>query len=70
MSVDDPDVYAAALAAEFAQAIQLAPGNHWEAAIARNIATRIKAGEDRTTIRMQYMFQLGLARARRGSDGD
>lgn len=64
--LSDDNVWAAMLAAKFAQAIGHPAGNYWEPGIARALARNVREGKrDRDQVELLMALQLGIAEARR-----
>ena len=59
-ALQDPELYAAMLAAGFAKELDLPAGNMWEPGIARNMLRDYRAGHKWKDIEETYRLGLGL----------
>ena len=64
----DIAVWASLVAAKFAQAIGLKPGNAWEPAIARYLDQQRRSGADPGLLEAQMALQLGIVSARQSAE--
>lgn len=65
--LEDPEVWAAVIAAKFAHEVGLPAGNYWEPGIARSLAKAVREGRNsRDQIELLMALQLGIAKWRDG----
>lgn len=53
-------IWAAKVAAKFAQVLKLPAGNLWEPGIARYLAGQVRVGADRDIVEMSFALRMGL----------